>query len=77
MVTGNMAAGCAFLEERIAGPFFFGGDLTLAECWVYPVLRFLPADGVDIGGYPKLSAMQDALEARPSVRAVIEMGMVR
>jgi glutathione S-transferase len=77
MVTQNMAAGCAFLEARIRGPFFFGEHLTLAECWVYPVLRFLPGDGVKISGFPKLAALQAAMEARASVKAVIELGMVR
>ena len=77
MVTENMVAGCAFLEERIAGPYFFGETLTLAECWVYPVLRFLPGDGVDISDYPKLAALQAAMEARPSVRAILDMGLVR
>jgi len=77
MVTENMAAGCAFLEAQVTGPFFFGGDLTLAECWVYPVLRFLPGDGVAITDYPKLAALQAAMEARASVKAILEMGMVR
>ena len=77
MVPQNMATGCAFLEERIVGPFFFGNELTLAECWVYPVLRFLPGDSVDIKDYPQLAALKEAMEARPSVKAVIEMGMVR
>ncbi|MEK6217071.1 MAG: glutathione S-transferase family protein [Boseongicola sp.] len=77
MVTGNMASGCEFLEERITGPFFFGDQLTLAECWVYPVLCFLPGDGVEIGDYPKLSALKAAMDARPSVKAVLEIGMVK
>ncbi len=77
MVTQNMGAGCAFLEERITGPFFFGEQFTLAECWAYPVLRFLPGDGVNVGDYPKLAALQAAMEARPSVRAVLDLGMVR
>ncbi|MGI9393164.1 MAG: glutathione S-transferase family protein [Boseongicola sp.] len=75
-VTENMAAGCAFLEERIEGPFFFGEEFTLAECWVYPVMRFLPGDGVEINDYPKLSALKAAMEARPSVQAVLNLGMV-
>lgn len=76
MVAENMAAGCAFLEERIQGPFFFGKEMTLAECWVYPVMRFLPGDSVAIEAYPKFAALKAAMEARPSVKAAIEMGMV-
>ncbi len=77
MVTENMTSGCEFLEERITGPFFFGDQLTLAECWVYPVLCFLPGDGVEIGDYPKLSALKEAMDARPSVKAVLGMEMVK
>jgi len=77
MVTENMNAGCAFLEDRIVGPFFFGDQMTLADCWAFPVLRFLPGDGVEIEDYPNLAAMKAALYARSSVKAIVEMGMVK
>ena len=77
MVPETMAASMAYVETLIEGTFLFGDEPTLADCWLYPLLTFLPGDGVDIEAYPKAAALKAAWERRASVQAVIAMGMLR
>jgi len=63
----------AFLEDRIAGRYWAGGDtFTLADCAAAPALFY--ADKVEPmrGGFPALAAYLDRLEARPSFARVLE-----
>lgn len=75
-VSETMAASCAYIEALIVGPFLFGQHVTLADAWLYTISSWLEGDGVDVTRFPKLEAFRDAMGARPSVRAVRELGMM-
>ncbi len=75
-VPETMAASCAYIEDLIVGPFLFGADVTLADAWLYSTSCWLEGDGVDVAQFPKLGAFRDAMNSRPSVVAVREMGMI-
>ena len=53
----------SLLDER---PFFGSHNLTLAEPVAGTVVTWLPAGGVSLSEYPKLSAWCDRLIARPA-----------
>lgn len=75
-VPETMAASCAFLEPQITGPYLFGPEPTLADCYLYPITTWLAGDGVDITGFSKLAAWKATMETRVSVRRAAEDGFV-
>jgi glutathione S-transferase len=75
-VPETMAASCTFLEPQITGPYLFGPEPTLADCYLYPITTWLAGDGVDITGFPKLAAWKATMETRVSVRRAAEDGFV-
>ncbi|WP_296425679.1 glutathione S-transferase family protein [Yoonia sp.] len=73
----TMAASCAYVAQAL--PLLAAsadGKITLAEACLYVVLTWLPGDGVDIDDYPNLSAFQQKMDARQSIRTVRDMGML-
>ncbi len=74
-VPETMTACFAFMEETIEGPFLFGDHVTLADCWLFAVTRWLESDGVDASLFPKVCAFRDTMEARPSAQAVRKAGL--
>lgn len=75
-VPETMSTSCAYIEELIEGPFLFGNHVTLADAWLCTVSSWLESDGVDVARFSKLSAFREAMDARPSVKAVRAMGMM-
>ena len=75
-VPETMAQSCAYLEPRIMGPYLFGPDLTLADCYLYPISTWLEGDGVQLGLFPKLQAWKATMERLPSVQKAIADGFV-
>lgn len=76
-VAGNMTDCCGWIESHgLKGPFVLGERLSLADPWLFTIGTWLPGDGVDTAAFPKLSAFMDAMEARASVRAVRDMGLL-
>lgn len=75
-VPETMAASCAYLEPQIVGPYFFGPEPTIADCYLFAILRWLKGDGVEIADYPKLAALKDAMEGRASVKKTIADGVM-
>lgn len=73
-VPETMASSCAFLEPQIAGPYLFGPEPTLADCYLYPVATWLAGDGVDIADFPKLARWKATIETRASVQKAIADG---
>ncbi len=70
-VPETMTASAEHLEELVEGPYLFGGDITLADPYLYTMLRWMDGDGVNMAAFPKLLAFQEAMEARPSVQKAI------
>ncbi len=76
-VPETMGQSCAYVEENCAlSPFVMGTDMTVADPWLYTICTWLNGDGVDITAYPKLAAHFDMMNARPSVKAVRDLGLI-
>ncbi len=75
-VPETVSASCAYLEEACSlSPFVLGDTISVADAYLSVVLRWVPADGVDLGNYPKLQAFADMMAARPSVQAAKKAGL--
>ncbi|EKX51127.1 hypothetical protein GUITHDRAFT_161619 [Guillardia theta CCMP2712] len=58
------------MEERIQGPFIFGGDFTLADIASAPFFQRMMTEQARLGlnrqEYPKIFAWYEAIKAKPS-----------
>ena len=62
-----------FVEERLAGKsFLFGDAFTSADGYLFTVLRWTKATGIDIGRWPGLVAFMNRMRERPAVKAALE-----
>ncbi|WP_371154342.1 glutathione S-transferase family protein [Jannaschia sp. 2305UL9-9] len=68
-VAENMADCAAWLEERQTGDWV-AGTFSVADLYVWTVLRWLDGDGVPLSNYPRLQALFDRVAARPAVARV-------
>jgi len=76
-VPETMAVCARYLEDTLAfAPFATGGHLTVADCYLYMVLTWLSGDGVNIADTPKLAAYFAMMDARASVMAAKDHGML-
>lgn len=75
-VPETMTASAGFMEDRIAGPLLFGDRPTIADCHFFAVARWLEGDAVDLAAFPKIAAFLDTMQARPSVAACREKGIL-
>ncbi|MEM9246457.1 MAG: glutathione S-transferase family protein [Cyanobacteria bacterium P01_F01_bin.153] len=55
-----------FLAEQLAGDYFGGDRLSLADITVGAALPLMRRMGVDLGAYPSLAAWCDRVSARPA-----------
>ena len=77
MVPATMAASCDYIcRAGLRGPFVLGEEVSIADCYLYVVCTWLEGDGVTLADFPKIQAFMAAMEARASVRAVYEKGML-
>ncbi len=73
----TMAASLAYLDATLPlAPFAIGGDYSLADPWLYILTRFALRLQIDLTAYPKLSAHQALMDARPSVQAARTKGVL-
>ena len=76
-VPETMTASCAYLEDHLPlSPFAQGDTMTLADPYLFIVTRWAEGDGVDMTAFPKLSAHQAMMAARPSVQAILAKGIL-
>lgn len=62
----------AYAARRLEGREFLMGDhFTVADGYLYTVLRWPKLVGVDLGPYPALTAYSARIEARPAVQAAL------
>jgi len=58
-----------FVEQSLGDkPYLTGGNFTVADAYLYVTLSWLGRLGLDISGYPKLTAYYERCRARPSVQ---------
>lgn len=75
-VPETMTASCAFLEPQVVGPYFFGPEPTLEDCYLYAISNWLEGDGVDLSQFPKLTAWRVTMESRASVQKARAEGLI-
>ena len=77
MVPTTMAASCEYIcRAGLRGPFVLGEAVSIADCYLYVICTWLEGDGVSLDEFPKIQTFMAAMEARASVRAVAEKGML-
>jgi glutathione S-transferase len=64
----------AMLERLVGTEGAVLGRFTIADCALTPVLQRARDTDLDLSAYPRLSALSDALLARPSWRAIRAAG---
>jgi len=66
-----MTASAQFVENHcLTGPFVTGNRLTVADAHLFVMCLWLSGDGVDVAAFPRITAFLEAMEVRPSVKAV-------
>ena len=76
-VVQTMSDSAAYIEDKVmVGPFVMGDQFTLADPYLFVVSTWLPGDGVDMGKYPKIHALNKAMWERPSVRTALSDGIL-
>ncbi|MBL8600871.1 MAG: glutathione transferase GstA [Myxococcales bacterium] len=68
----RLAARFALLEKHFASEeYLLGGRFTVADGYLYTVLRWSRVTGVDLEPFEKLRAFMERVGARPAVQAAI------
>lgn len=76
-VPATMAASCAHLSQfGLRAPFVLGDEISIADCYLYPICTWLEGDGVKLAEFPKIQTFMTAMEQRASVRSVYAKGML-
>jgi glutathione S-transferase len=71
-VPKNMGDCFTIIEnEYLKGPWVFGEQFTVADCYLFTISNWLEADGVDINKFPKTLAHRIAMNARPAVARAV------
>lgn len=66
----NIARRLAFIEERLGDKsFLLGENFSVADAYLYVILSWRQKLGVDISGFPKVTALYERIRARPSVQS--------
>ncbi|WP_299284114.1 glutathione S-transferase family protein [uncultured Tateyamaria sp.] len=77
-VPETMTASAQYVEnECLAGPYVLGDTLCIADAYLFMVCTWLPGDGVELAPFPRIRTFMDAMEERPSVKAIRAKGMMR
>jgi glutathione S-transferase len=62
-----------YLQKELGTKTFLTGDtFTVADAYLYNMLRWTAHTGIDLPKWPQLKAFSDRVEARPSVKAALE-----
>lgn len=76
-VPETMGESAGYVERHVLrGPFVLGKRFSLADPYLFVITTWLPGDGVNIGRFPKLSALHTAMWDRPSVRMALSDGIL-
>ena len=71
-VKGELEKKLDWIDERLgAGPFLFGGDLTLPDTYLFVMTRWADRMLGGLGRWPNLRAFFERMQQRESVRHVL------
>ncbi|MDY6946122.1 MAG: glutathione transferase GstA [Pseudomonadota bacterium] len=66
----NIARRVAFIENKLGDRSFLLGDtFSVADAYLYVILSWRQKLGVDLSGFPKVTALYERIRARPAVRS--------
>jgi len=61
-----------WVDSALAGKeYLVGDDLTVADAYLYTILRWSKSANLDVATFPNLKAYYDRVEARPAVAAAL------
>ena len=62
-----------WLEQELAGRDYLMGDkFTVADAYLFTVLRWSPRVGLDLGKWPAVKAYAERIAARPKVQEALK-----
>ncbi len=62
-----------YVEKQLAGKKYLMGDnFTVPDSYLYTVLRWAPRVGVDLSGFPNITAYVERMAARPKVQEALK-----
>ena len=62
-----------YVEKQLAGKKYLMGDnFTVPDSYLYTVLRWAPRVGVNLSGFPNITAYVDRMAARPKVQEALK-----
>ena len=75
----NLAKRFDWLDKQLAGRQYLMGDrFTVADAYLFTVLRWSPRVEIDLGKWPNLKAYVDRVAARPKVQeALVAEGLIK
>jgi glutathione S-transferase len=61
-----------FLEKALAGKDYLLGQFSVADGYLFTVLRWTKIHNIDISGYPNITAFMKRVSERPAVQEAME-----
>ncbi|HKW79514.1 MAG TPA: glutathione transferase GstA [Casimicrobiaceae bacterium] len=78
LLRDKIAGRLGWLADQLDGDYLLGRQFTVADAYLYTILRWSKYAGIDLARWPRLAAYQARVEARPHVReALLAEGLVK
>ena len=61
-----------FLEKALAGKDYLLGHFSVADGYLFTVLRWADVHKIDLSGYPNITAFMKRMAARPAVQEAMK-----
>lgn len=74
----RVAGNFDWLNTAIKGPYLMGETFTVADCYLFNILSWLPHIGMDLSKWANIKAYYDRVAVRPAVqKAMVEEGLIK
>ena len=78
LLRDKIAGRLGWLADQLDSDYLLGRQFTVADAYLYTILRWSKYAGIDLARWPRLAAYQARVEARPHVReALLAEGLVK
>jgi glutathione S-transferase len=61
-----------FLTSRMVKPFLMGANYTVADSYLYTILRWTRLHKIELAKWPEIEAVMARIEARPATQAALK-----
>jgi len=69
----KIAARYDYIDKVLAAhDYLLGQHFTIADAYLFNMLRWTPATGFDLARWPRLKAFHDRVEARPAAKSAVD-----